>query len=103
MSVLFFIGLTNDVTPTIITNIILFILGLNAIKIGVNKMHFGVLNYGLLIIAALIFCRFLDTNMGFAIKGLLFVVVGVGFFITNYIMLRKQTKKTTKEIILCKL
>jgi uncharacterized membrane protein len=93
MSVLFFIGLTNDVTPTIITNIILFILGLNAIKIGVNKMHFGVLNYGLLIIASLIFCRFLDTNMGFAIKGLLFVVVGVGFFITNYIMLRKQKQQ----------
>ncbi len=97
MSVLFFIGLANDIVPTIITNILLFVLGLNAIKIGVNKMHFGILNYGLLIIASLIFCRFLDTNMSFVIRGLLFVLIGVGFFITNYIMLRKQKTESRKQ------
>ena len=35
-------------------------------------------------------CRFFDTNMSFVIRGLLFVAVGVGFFITNYVMLKKQ-------------
>ena len=98
MSVLFFIGLANDVMPTIITNILLFILGLNAIKIGADKMHFGVLNYGLLIIASLIFCRFLDTNMSFVVRGLLFVLIGIGFFITNYVMLRKQKTKANTTL-----
>lgn len=97
MSILFFIGLANDVVPTVVTNLLLFVLGLNAIKIGVNKMHFGILNYGLLIISTLIFCRFLDTNISFEIRGLLFVLIGVGFFITNYIMLRKQKIKLKND------
>jgi len=97
MSVLFFVGLTDDVIPTVITNILLFVLAVNAIKIGTDKMHFGILNYGLLIIAALIFCRFLDTNMSFEVRGGLFVAVGVGFFITNYIMLKKQNAKKIKH------
>lgn len=96
MTMLFFVGLKNDVSPTVITNILLLILGINAIKIGVDKMHFGVLNYGLVIITALIFCRFFDTNMSFVIRGLLFVIVGIGFFATNYIMLKKQKSKETK-------
>lgn len=96
MGALFFVGLTNAIIPTIISNVLLFVLGLNAIKIGVDKMHFGVLNYGLTIVAALIFCRFVDANMGFAIKGLLFVVIGIGFFVTNYVMLKKQKNKEEK-------
>lgn len=98
MTILFFVGLTNDITPTIITNLLLLILGINAIKLGVDKVHFGILNYGLVIITALIFCRFFDTNMGFAIKGLLFVIVGIGFFVANYIMLKKQKSNDNKTI-----
>jgi len=56
-------------------------------------MHFGILNYGLVIITALIFCRFFDTNMSFVIRGLLFVLVGVGFFAANYVMFKKQKSK----------
>ncbi|WP_034061704.1 DUF2157 domain-containing protein [Lacinutrix jangbogonensis] len=100
MSLLFFVGLSNDIAPTIITNILLLILGINAIKIGIDKMHFGVLNYGLVIITALIFCRFFDTNMSFVIRGLLFVFVGVGFFVTNYVMLKKQKSKDLNDEIL---
>ena len=98
MTILFFVGLTNDITPTIISNILILILGINAIKIGIDKMHFGVLNYGLVIIAALIFCRFFDTNMSFVIRGLLFVIVGIGFFATNYVILKKQKTKEIKTL-----
>lgn len=96
ITALFFVGVTSNVTPTIIANLLLLILGVNAIKIGANKMHFGVLNYGLIIISALIFCRFFDTNLSFVIRGLLFVLVGVGFFITNFIMLKKQKQVKAK-------
>ena len=93
MTILFFIGLKNDISPAIITNVLLMILGINAIKIGVDNKHFGVLNYGLAILTALIFCRFFDTNMSFVIRGLLFVAVGIGFFTSNYIMLKRQKSK----------
>ena len=97
-TILFFIGLNNEIIPTILVNVILFILGLVTIKIGTEKFHFGILNYGLLIITALVVCRFFDTNMSFVIRGLLFVAVGFGFFLTNYIMLKKQKGRENQSL-----
>lgn len=90
MLVLFGIGLVDNIIPTVLSNILVFVLGISAVKIGADQFHFGILNYGLLIVTALITCRFFDTNMSFVVRGLLFVAVGVGFFITNYIMLKRQ-------------
>ena len=93
-TILFGIGFLNYIIPIVAVNILVLALGLMTIKIGVNKFHFGVLNYGLLIITALVVCRFFDTDMSFIIRGLLFVGVGVGFFITNYVMLKKQKNRS---------
>ncbi len=79
--------------PVILMNLLVFALGMSAIKIGADKFNFGILNYGLLIISILIICRFFDTGMSFVIRGVLFVLVGAGFFFTNYIMLKKQKVK----------
>ncbi|KAA5826189.1 DUF2157 domain-containing protein [Algibacter amylolyticus] len=89
-TIIFFIGWSNSFTSLVLINLLILALGVIAIKIGADKFHFGVLNYGLLIITALIVCRFFDTDMSFVVRGLLFVSVGVGFFLTNYIMLKKQ-------------
>ncbi|SEL72414.1 Predicted membrane protein [Aquimarina amphilecti] len=91
---LFFLLSGAEVIPVILTNILVFTLGITAIKIGTDKFNFGILNYGLLIVSILIICRFFDTDMSFIIKGLLFVIVGAGFFLTNYMMLKKQQKKS---------
>ncbi|WP_027395362.1 DUF2157 domain-containing protein [Aquimarina latercula] len=91
---LFFLLSGAEVIPMILTNILVFALGITAIKIGTDKFNFGILNYGLLIVSILIICRFFDTDMSFIIKGLLFVIVGVGFFLTNYMMLKKQQKNS---------
>ncbi|MEH6535440.1 MAG: DUF2157 domain-containing protein [Psychroserpens sp.] len=92
-SALYILGLNIPVVGTITVNLIVLALGITTIKIGADKFHFGVLNYGLLIITALVTCRFFDTNMSFVIRGLLFVFVGLGFFLTNYIMFKKQKLK----------
>lgn len=92
-TILFFLSYVNTEVPVVLTNILLFVLGLNAVQIGVKTVRFGVLNYGLLIITALIVCRFFDTDMSFVLRGLLFVSVGAGFFVTNYVMLKKQNTK----------
>lgn len=89
-TILFFIGMTHHLIPTILVNIIVLALGLVTIKIGTDKFHFGILNYGLLIITALVVCRFFDTDMSYVIRGLLFVGVGIGFFVTNYVMLKRK-------------
>ncbi|MEO5789939.1 DUF2157 domain-containing protein [Gelidibacter sp.] len=86
----FFSGLLDGLIAAIFVNILVLVLGLVTIKLGADRYHFGILNYGLLIITALIVCRFFDTDMSYVIRGLLFVIVGVGFFLANYIMLKRK-------------
>ena len=87
---IFFTGYSSSLTPIIMINLLVFALGILTILKGANQNHLGILNYGLLIITALVVCRFFDTNISFVIRGLLFVGVGVGFFMTNYWMLKKR-------------
>lgn len=86
---IFIIGIRFPIAVVLI-NILLFVIGLLTIRNGERWNHLGILNYGLLIITALIICRFFDTNLSFVLRGLLFIGVGVGFFAVNYWMLKKR-------------
>lgn len=57
---------------------------------GAERDNILLLNYGLLIMAALIMCRFFDTDMSFVVRGVLFLVVGLSFFGVNYWVLRRR-------------
>jgi uncharacterized membrane protein len=87
---IFFTGYSSSLTPIIMINLLVFALGILTILKGANQNYLGILNYGLLIITALVVCRFFDTNISFVIRGLLFVGVGIGFFMTNYWMIKKR-------------
>jgi len=91
--VLFFGVSATEVLPMILTNILVFVLGIITIRMGARTFDFGILNYGLVIISVLITCRFFDTNMSFEVRGVLFVLVGAGFFLANYRMIKNQKKK----------
>ena len=71
-------------------NIVIFSIGVLTIIQGAQKNHLGILNYGLLIISVLVICRFFDTDLTFVVRGVLFVLVGLGFFGANYWMLQKR-------------
>ena len=86
---IFFIGTFSSIAVFLI-NLLVFAIGILTIRAGSKQNHLGILNYGLLIIAALIVCRFFDTDLSFVIRGLLFISVGVGFFFANYRMIRKR-------------
>ena len=85
----FIIGLSSLISVVLI-NLFVFTIGILTILDGAKSEHLGILNYGLLIIVALAICRFFDTDLSFVIRGLLFVSVGVGFFVTNYWMIKKR-------------
>lgn len=93
----FFIGLSNALIGMVSINIMLFLFGLGAIKRGVEEFDFRTSNYGLLIITALVACRFFDTDMSFVLRGILFLGVGTSFFLTNYYMLKNQNKIKTEK------
>ena len=79
----------------IIINIYLLILGLYTIRLGNKKPHFGILNFGLSIITVLIICRFFDTNLSFIVRGVLFLLVGAGFFTANYLTLQRKKQNAS--------
>lgn len=87
--ILFFVGMQSVLAPVLI-NVIILIMGVMTIREGARLYHFGILNYGLLIVTALVICRFFDTDLSFVIRGLLFVAVGAGFFLANYQMMKKK-------------
>lgn len=87
--IIFIIGLFTSLAAVFI-NIIVFVIGVMTIRNGAKQDHLGILNFGLLIITALVTCRFFDTDLSFVFRGLLFISVGVGFFVTNYRMLKKR-------------
>jgi uncharacterized membrane protein len=93
--IIFIIGLSNNITPIILINLLLLILGLLTIKKGADHDHLGILNYGLTVITALVICRFFDTDISFVVRGLLFVIVGAGFFAANYWMIKKRKAHET--------
>ncbi|MBC7487862.1 MAG: DUF2157 domain-containing protein [Cytophagaceae bacterium] len=72
------------------TNILFLLLCILIIREGIKKEHLGITNLGLLMITALVACRFFDTDLQFAVRGALFLFVGIGFFVTNFIMIKKR-------------
>jgi hypothetical protein len=92
--VLFIVGLLSAQLAQILTNIFILILAVYTIREGAKADHLGRMNYGLLILSLLIVCRFFDTDLSFVIRGLLFVLVGLGFFGMNYRMVKKRRERT---------
>ncbi|MFY0600921.1 MAG: DUF2157 domain-containing protein [Cyclobacteriaceae bacterium] len=85
----FIVGLYASLV-LILINLMVFAIGIWYIKYGSSKNHLGFLNYGLMIISLLIICRVFDSDLSFVIRGILFVLVGAGFFVSNYQMLKRR-------------
>ena len=77
---------------SIMANGIVLAIGISEIKRGNKLNHLGILNFGLLLITILITCRFFDTDLSFVIRGILFITIGLGFFLTNYLMFKKRNR-----------
>ncbi len=88
--IIFLSGLVSVPIPIILVNLLVLGLGVHYTRKGALNDHLGVLNYGLIIITSLIACRFFDTDLSFVLRGVMFVVVGLGFFGVNYYMLQKR-------------
>ena len=74
----------------IFINLLILAVAIATIIEGNRSDDLGVMNYGLLLIGGLMWCRFLDTDLSFTVRGLLFVIVGTGFFLANFYMMRRR-------------
>ncbi|MCC5908266.1 MAG: hypothetical protein JJU13_18770 [Balneolaceae bacterium] len=66
------------------------VIGILTVLDGAKQNSLGLLNFGMMILAALIICRFFDIQFSFVTRGLLFVLAGTGFLAANYWMLKKR-------------
>lgn len=85
----FIIGLSSLISVFLI-NLFVFAIGVLTIRSGAKLDHLGILNFGLLIITALFVCRFFDSDLSFVTRGILFLSVGIGFFLSNTWVLKKR-------------
>lgn len=92
---LFFIGYHTSLVAVAI-NLIILLVGVRTVRLGSNEDHLGLMNYGLIILTALVVCRFVDTSITFVVRGLLFILVGAGFFVANYSMLKKRKANASR-------
>ncbi len=77
-------------TAALLINLSILAIGIFYINKGNNENHFGILNFGLAIIAILTVIRFFDDGIPFVWRGIFFVATGVGFFIANYKLSQKR-------------
>ncbi len=89
MIVFTFIFSINGYYPYIWVNLLALAIGVVTIVGSIREEKLGMLNFGLLIIALLIICRFFDTEMSYLIRGIVFAVLGIGFFVANYFMIKR--------------
>ncbi|MFK7922278.1 MAG: DUF2157 domain-containing protein [Bacteroidia bacterium] len=92
VTAVFLLGFQAPMVSRVLISLIIFSTGLFTILEGARKDHLGILNYGLMIITALIVSRFFDQEISFVIRGIMFVVVGLSFFTANYLMIKKRNK-----------
>jgi uncharacterized membrane protein len=96
---LFYLGRTDAFFAMVFFNVLVFSIGIYYIRKGAKQDHLGILNSGLLIISALVLCRYFDSNLSFIARGILFVGTGAGFFYTNYRMLKKRKLEREEQAI----
>ncbi len=79
-----------EVAAAVLFNLYVFVVSVTLIASGVKERRLGVINVGMLLMSALILCRFFDVDIGFVARGVAFIAVGTGFLVTNLILLRRK-------------
>lgn len=74
----------------ILINLLVLLLGIFIVRSGAKSDNLGQVNFGLIIIALLIMCRFFDADLSFVVRGVLFVLLGLAFFVANHRILKKR-------------
>jgi hypothetical protein len=64
--------------------------GIAAVAVGVQRRRLGLVNVGTAVISVLMITRFFDSTMDLLTRGLLFVMVGVGFLTVNWMLARRM-------------
>ncbi|WP_297978144.1 DUF2157 domain-containing protein [uncultured Capnocytophaga sp.] len=68
----------------------ILLLGAYYIWKGFKSERSLLVNYGLAVISIEIAFRFFDSSFSFLVKGIVFILLGIGFFVTNYLIIKQK-------------
>jgi len=71
-------------------NLYLFGFGIGTLVIGLRRRRLATVNAGMAVFTVVILCRFADADLGFVLRGVAFIVIGLGFLVTNLVLLRQK-------------
>jgi uncharacterized membrane protein len=80
----------SGMAATILVNLFFLYISLRTIRTGVHRQQLGLVNTGMLLLAAVIAARFLDIHFSFIIRGLVFMLLGLAFLGANLYMVRRK-------------
>ncbi len=82
----------NFSLPLVFFNLFILFTGVIYILKGEKHNDLIAFNLGLLTISILIIVRFFDYDISFLVRGLIFIILGIAFFIANFLLIRKRKK-----------
>ena len=83
----------DPIISIVISNLAVLFAGIYHVIEGNKRNQIGIMNFGLSLIVMLIFLKYFDWDISFMLKGIMFLVVGVGFFTANYLFVTSNKKK----------
>lgn len=88
--ILIFIGCISPVGIQHLFTVLLLLLGVVSLIFGARKSNLTLANLSLGLIGLIMFCRFLDLKMSLTVKGILFITIGLSFFLANYFIIKNK-------------
>ncbi len=88
--VFFLVGDEKELFSTVGVNLILLALSVHRIVVGARSERLATLNLGAVIFTIWILCRFFEVELSFLVRGVIFIMLGIGFFVLNWWMLNKR-------------
>ena len=72
-----------------LANLFMLALGIFYIKAGIKQHKLSLINLGMLFLTATIVARFFDADVSLVLKGVVFILLGIGFLMVNVVLSKK--------------
>jgi len=83
-------GMDDPIIPWLVFNGYVLAVSVYTIAQGVRGERLGTTNAGMILLAGLIGIRFFDSDLSFIVRGVVFIVLGLGFLGFNVALLRRR-------------
>jgi predicted membrane protein DUF2157 len=82
----------DGLVPSLLTNFFMLALGVYTLLRGIRSDRVVEANLGMVVIAVLATTRFFDTDLEFVVRGIAFILIGLGFLVTNLIVFKRKAR-----------